>query len=530
MSLENITQTFNELVKATGPEYPVERIDDRYYGFRVFLFNDDGNIVRIRRASIQNLTLVDELGLWHYHGHIVIQNPDEVLERTTQRTLKTGIEDVLSYRFRGDGRDYILIEFSPLDGDDIQSAKPIESEVYKIRHFCAIHNIEDLATGEYGDQENRPEQKLKKLTFHDYNYQLLLERNAFYSTGQSNRQNNDTRITTPLTQMSNTERERSTGDIIKDIITGTLPEIDIKFDQDFNLGSTKTFFTSSATSAAATDINSILARHITETHEKCLLRQERTTGVWSFLPISEYFNRALDDQNTAGPWLRERLTIGSQVNTSDETTVISRVPVGGVSISSNLHFPDQSVVEQYLFYDTDAIDVQRNLSTRPVHYKDNRTGRFSVSIKDNEIESVRDDFQNKYITNLTGDGKQGGASNNIIIDDTRRECKNISVRFTGSNSPEKALTVGKSSMLQDAIFSGNVMQYTVKGDTTRRSGRFFSLDRPGPYLPSDYDDKVLGLYLITKTVHRITPFGYTNDIIGLKPYSFKDMKFREDIP
>lgn len=529
MSQDNIPESFNELIKAAGPEYSVERIDDRYFGFRAFLCNDDGFIVRLRRAAIQDLTIVDELGLWHYYGHIVVQNPDETLERVTQRTIKTGIEDIQSYRFRGDGRDYIFIEFSPLDGNNIQDAKPIDNEVYKIRHFFAIHKIEDLNTGEYGDQGNRPEAKLKKLTFHDYNYQLLLERNAFYSTGQFNRKSNDSKITTPLTQMTNTERERHTGDIIKDIITNTLPNINHVFDENFSIGATKTFFTSTAQSAAAEDINSILSRHITDEDEKCLLRQERTTGIWTLLPISEYYNRALRDQNTAGDWLRERLTIGSQANSEDKTTIISRVPLEGTSVSTNMHFPDQSVIEQYMFYDTDAMNVQCKLASRPVHYKDGKTGRFSVSVKENEIENVRDYFQDKYISNLTGDGKTGGAHNNIIIDDTRRECKNINVLFTGSNSPKKALTIGKSSTVLDAIFGGNVMTYTTKGDTTRRSGRFFSLDRPGPYLPADYDDKVLGLYLIAKTVHRLTPFGYTNDIVGLKPYSFKNMEFREDI-
>ena len=427
MLQDNIPQALNDLIKGAGPEYSTERIDDRYFGFRAFLCNDDGFIVRIRRAAIQNLTIVDDLALWHYYGHIVIQNPDEVLERTTQRTLKTGIEDMQSYRFRGDGRDYIFIEFSPLDSNNIQTAKPIDNEVYKIRHFCAIHKIEDLDTGEYGDQKTRPEMKLKKLTFHDYNYQLLLERNAYYSTGQFNRKNNDSKITTPLTQMTNTERERHTGDIIKDIITNTLPNINHVFDENFSIGATKTFFTSTAQSAAAEDINQILARHITDEDEKCLLRQERTTGKWTLLPISEYFNRALKDQNTAGEWLRERLTIGSQANSQDMTTVIRRTPIEGTSISTNLHFPDQSVIEQYMFYDTDAMNVQCKLASRPVHYKDGKTGRFSVSVEENEIENVRDYFQDKYIAKLTGDGRAGGAHNNIIIDDSRRECKNINV-------------------------------------------------------------------------------------------------------
>jgi hypothetical protein len=522
--------TITELLRQTGAEFNAERIDDRYFAFRAIIFNDDGLAVRIRRGTIQELVLVDDLTEWHHRGHMIIQNPDEALERTTQQTLKTHIADMSSYRIRGDGRDYLYLEFAPLDGDQIESGDIVKNDVYAIRHMYTIHTIEDLPTTQFGDQDHRPENKTKKFTFHTYDYQLLLERNAFYSTGKFNKKNHDTILTSPLTQMSDKDRERHTGDILKDIISSTLPEVNTKFSTSFDKGITKLFYTSPAGTKAVDDINNILQSHLSATNERCILRQERTSNEWTLLPVSEYYKNALDGKDSAGPWLRERLTLGMQMTTGDksDSSRESRTPQGGVTISSNLHFPDLSVVDQYLFFDTEALDTQGLLSTRPVHYKDTRTGKFKIAQAGNEILSVRDDFQSLYIDNLPGTGK-GGPHNNIIVDDTRKENKNINVTHSNTSDDVRAQIPGKSNMMVDALFKGNMMTFTVKGDTTRKAGRFFSLDRSGPFIESDYDDKILGIYLTTVVVHRLTPFGYTNEITGIKPYSYKDMKFNESI-
>jgi len=79
------------------------------------------------------------------------------------------------------------------------------------------------------------------------------------------------------------------------------------------------------------------------------------------------------------------------------------------------------------------------------------------------------------------------------------------------------------------LLKGNAMSFIVKGDTTRKAGRFFSLSREGPYFESDYDDKILGIYLITNVVHKLTPSGYTNEVTGIKPYSYRNLEFNEAI-
>ena len=53
-----------------------------------------------------------------------------------------------------------------------------------------------------------------------------------------------------------------------------------------------------------------------------------------------------------------------------------------------------------------------------------------------------------------------------------------------------------------------------------------ALDRDNSYIENEYDMKLLGQYFVTRVTHRIDSTGaYTNNIMGVKPYFYKDVKF-----
>ena len=78
------------------------------------------------------------------------------------------------------------------------------------------------------------------------------------------------------------------------------------------------------------------------------------------------------------------------------------------------------------------------------------------------------------------------------------------------------------------LFCGNAIRFVSKGMTNRQTGRLIGIDRQSFYEETDFDSKLLGCYFTTSVVHRITPQGYLNEMIGVKPYYFKDLNFNEE--
>ena len=85
--------------------------------------------------------------------------------------------------------------------------------------------------------------------------------------------------------------------------------------------------------------------------------------------------------------------------------------------------------------------------------------------------------------------------------------------------------MGRNKKLLSAFLLGNAIQFQVKGMTSRRSGLWIAVDRNNSYTDNDYDKKVLGQYFVTRVVHSITSSGYSNNIIGVKPYLYDDPGF-----
>ena len=91
-----------------------------------------------------------------------------------------------------------------------------------------------------------------------------------------------------------------------------------------------------------------------------------------------------------------------------------------------------------------------------------------------------------------------------------------------------ALIAGRNESIKRMLFCGNAIRFVSKGMTNRQTGRLIGIDRQSFYEETDFDSKLLGCYFTTSVVHRITPQGYLNEMIGVKPYYFKDLNFNEE--
>ena len=62
----------------------VESFGDRKYKFGLYLLNQDGNYLKLRKGAIHELVIEDDIMNWFHTGHVTVSNPDDILERSTE--------------------------------------------------------------------------------------------------------------------------------------------------------------------------------------------------------------------------------------------------------------------------------------------------------------------------------------------------------------------------------------------------------------------------------------------------------------
>ena len=48
----------------------IEQFDDRKFKFSLYLLNQDGNAIKIRKGAITELYIVDDITDWFHRGHV----------------------------------------------------------------------------------------------------------------------------------------------------------------------------------------------------------------------------------------------------------------------------------------------------------------------------------------------------------------------------------------------------------------------------------------------------------------------------
>lgn len=518
----------------------IEQFDDRRYRFSLFLLNQDGAALRIRKGSIEELYIEDNIMDWFHHGYMLMLNPNDVIERA--ESVYIGADDTTDqsrvetrpYRFRGDGRDLMLLTFEPYieSKDDEKSINTnMNNAVYTMKFLFTIYATEDVIS------EQGRLQKAQKMYFHDYRYQILREKNLYYSTAKNlETAGVNTKITTPITHRNNTDRSKPTGEIIQDILKSSMLSNDTynMFSTHWDFGSNNMFYTSPSNFKAIDDLEYILDRHTSvEDGHPCLFRLQRFTERWELLPLQEYFRRSrqeLEDGTTApGVYQSEFFLLSNDSEPPDANkTPAPRRKTFGRDIQSpviNYHFPDLSVIDDYIFSEMNGSDCQEILNSVITHRYSEGDKQFGVDLFDHNISNVSSLFQSGYVSNMFGFDKKlldNTASAGALswLTDTSRS-QNFNFRVESSWTPDKShsLSVGRNKLLLSAFLLGNTIQFTVRGETSRRAGVWIAVDRDTNYVDNEYEKKVLGQYFVTRVTHKITKSGeYQNTVMGVKPY------------
>lgn len=499
----------------TSAGHHVEIFDGRAFTYRVELFNEDGKLMQVKKAGVDELVIEDNILNPFLTGTLIIKNPHDMLERSTEQHASTVIS-LNTFRFRGDCRDFVNIFIAPAFGDNLDDVAPLESELYTLKQTFVIYKIEDVPGG-------TATQKKKKLYLHDVKYQKLIEKDLYWSSGQAAIRQKVGDIVKPLCLLTNEQRSIQTGVAIRDMIEQSIP--DQKFDKNWDLGARTIFYTSPAGSKAMDDIEYIIGEHISTDdtgNQPCLLRVERFTKSWSLLPLSKYFEGGFDSvKGSGGPLQNEVFYVANEIDEDGDNKPDSKSPAGG------LHHPDLGLIKGYVFSEMPGYKQQQLLISTPVVAYEPYTKEFQFYHSQQAIESMYNFFKEQVTDRLAGG--QTGPFTEFFINNTKKENRNVNLKYTTHTDRFGALNSSRNQVLKQALFGGAAIMFDVPGLTNRRAARFISVDRQNPYETNDYDSKLLGQYFVTNVTHKFTNKGYSNNILAVKPYYYNEVDFNNDI-
>lgn len=523
--------TGNQTSFNTGKDN-IERINGTNFIFNVLLFNGTTKI-GLKFAAIDNLSIVDDLKYFYCYGKLTFSYNNEALEafESLGDTEPGGSSKQFEpYVFRGDGRDLLLVEIMPQmkDNECLEiSATESEKKDYCIKHYFSIYHYEDKTDSSGLKRRtlyfwDRDLQYLKNITL-NFSTDSLLSQNA--AVGQ-----NSINVNSAEVDVSNSTQNNSvyTGDAIKGVLTQALQEqynVPIKFGE-WDAGACKINYTSPAQHKAVDDVDYLITYHVSTDDNynlPCLLKKERYTEKYELKPLNKYY------EGSSGNGFSLLGNIFGGLKKVEDFYLGKLDPSGAGGFGSlfsqsagagKSNISDYNLIDNYSFQKINSKEVQEYFTSYAVHTNDPR-GYFRTDLKNNNYEQVKKLYDKVFVK-----GNSSGGVSNVPDNKIRQEQKNtqhVFVPYALEEKQRKSFGINRSML--NLFFKNTTITFNVRGNTIRKTGLFFTINRRDSATHKTYDSNLLGQYLITYVRHEFKGGTYTNTIMGTKPDSLEDPKF-----
>lgn len=497
--------------------------DTRTFDFMCTLHNGETS-TNIKKDSIHDLVIEDTTINWYVRGYIDIVNPRGSLELSTVET-DAGTRE--TYIFRNDCTDFLFIRMCPNLAGHQDEFETLHDDFYVMQYELAVYSVKDVTPP--GEKQD----KIKRLYFVDYRYLPFSKHNSTYTTSDY--------LTGAVAHMSDTEREIPSGQAIKHLIEKASPTPPT-FSNTWEDGYSNIHYTSPANNRYIDDLDALIDMHVSDVEsgsQPCILHLDRSTGMWHLLPLSVLFDTAVQRnvnnqsvQYVPGMWQTEQFVIGREVGYEERNinlNIKNRVPLIN-SLYVNYNFGASSCIHNYRFVEMHGDKNQTLFNTHPVHQNNIKHKQFSINMSTTNTSSLTTHMKKQVVDNMLVDQSTiDDVPLSINVDDTRYLNETLDHLYTTGDSTHSMLAGGRNKILKKLLFQSNAIEFTVPGETTRRSTRFISIasNDTSAEMSNKNNDKIEGQYLVIGVTHRIKNNMYTNKIIGVKPYNY-DHNFISD--
>jgi hypothetical protein len=498
-------------------------INNNFYDFRVFIGSFDGRLRLIRPSAVKMLSIEDSLDNPFHQGYIVLDNSQDVLESSYEESTDQSSPEYYipnyqdtsktnnAYMFNGDCRDVLVVQIIPkLSVPDVTIDDQNVLKYFLLKFDFVIYNSEEIV-------DNSQDGKLKKLYFWELDYEVMREKNSYFSTANYVKAEN-------VSDLSNDERSILTGSALSACINEGLDRNDgfSPVFANFESGSTKIFYSSPGNYKYVDSINFILDRHVSSLDSNfspSVLQHDRYPKTYSLVSYYNIFKNAVNFESNkmlAGFRYIETFKIAGFNRTSQDN--LPRFNVQFVPAFAP-YFQSEGNLDVYSFDTIAGAYSQSKINSKPVHSYDYGSKEFDIDFYRNSIEEFSKAAFNNYVKPF---GPQGVKTFQTGI--YRDSNKNISNEFSPIElDKNQRLALGLGKNLYNYVYLNNFVTFRVQGSTHRQAGDFIGITRETDKQPTVFDKRFLGVYLIVNVKHMFQDATYTNELVCVKTYLPQDM-------
>jgi len=507
------------LIETPGSSFK-DVINNSPYRFNIGLFSSDGRYQEVNIGAVNSLVLEDDFTDFYHKGYIILRNEFDAVERVADSTNKETLAKTSVFTpnkgfiFKGDSRDMIIIDIMPKldDSESTYASNTKGNEPFRLLFNFSIYNTEEISGA-------KPGEKYKKLYFWDIYYELLREKNSYFSTANYLNSKN-------VNDLSNSDRAILTGKAIKSFLKEFFDAndgypVNIS-DDEFDEGSTTVFFSSPAEFKGIDSLEYLMSRHVSnknDNFDQGFLRLERNSLKFTLQSLGNIFKSALNNFTQSGTRYLETFKLGLYADNSGDYILenITFTPTNGIFLGK------YGIVNNFSFDPMPGQITQSELVTHVVHSYDYDEKSFNIDKERNTINSALSVYNQNYVLPFNK-MSYDGAYSNFFPGEYRLQQKNIKNVFTiVQKEADQRLSTGRNKALFSNIFLNNTILFRVPGSTHRQAGRFIGVNREGAQPYSDFDSKLLGVYFVTEVKHVFEGNEYFNELRCVKTYSFDNL-------
>lgn len=463
------------------------KFSDKEYYYRLNLYNNEGDIVFLKKNAVLSLVIEDNLFNPFHSGEIIISNDMYVLESCNT-----------PYRFLGNGRDILDIEIIPIATGDFDA----DSKNEEIKKFLGMR-FQFVITESTDVILNNT--KCKRLTLTEYAEYMLTESMVDIFSIQNKMSETDYLDT-------NTANSTSTGELIKILLKVVYGDDDMIGKDDngediFEMDDDSRLNLNPYNSMNYYDLLMYILQFHTYKSSPCVLNFDRYSKKFELISLNTLFS----NNET---FLQEALYFGAGGDDTKKVAIqwdASRISFKESSI--NEFFTDSPTSKYNITFNSNSSLL--NVST---HFK---TMLFDLkTLNSNNFTKTYFDLFCKPFENLF-------SSYQIVPNFYLSPNKNNNYHTHESSlPPELDQKRFLNKKLQSLLYLNNVHQITLDGLTNRQPMTFVDIIKysDGASEPTEWDYANVGRHLITSVKHIFTQDGYKNIIETVKPYRLVNKK------
>ncbi len=491
--------------------YTIVTYNNTQYEFELVLVNQYFNIY-IPHNIVESIILVDDLYNIFTSATIVLNNSRNNIDIFSN--YKRGVKQIKenkSYNFLGSGNDFFLLHLKPKtqDTQNVDQSR-LKDDIFTIDLQLTIQDEDEVLSG--NGQKRRIYQCIDVRE-----YILQTDKKGYSSINEPNFAKNSFRVK----QLDDASRVAPSGDLIKYILSESLKDTNPIFDQQWDSGQSKLFYSSPQNFSAYDDIEYLLDFHVSSVIKDNSLLKLQRNGAFSLKSFSDYFasNRS---GNSTGPYMQDFFTY--EDNTSKSAYNTSPIDKKDNQITTPIKFSFDNITNlsnlpqlpEFNFLNRTGIDGYSYLISYGIATYDLATKGFFIQQEVNHVDNQKA-FIDEYYTKKFGGTNPTTAYYLDTIKTSNVAFKSNFCLPIDSNSFQK---YGLNVALKKYIDSSPCISFNTEGYSHRESGRFMSLINPQLETESVFASLFSGEWLVTKVVHNFTAGKYTNNITGVKTYFY----------